>query len=65
MKLDTMHHIAIIGSDYEKSKKFYVDILGFEVIRENCREDRKDYKIDLRQGNIEIELLLFRDVLSD
>ncbi len=35
MKLDTMHHIAIIGSDYEKSKKFYVDILGFEVIREN------------------------------
>ena len=54
MKLDTMHHIAIIGSDYEKSKKFYVDILGFEVIRENCREDRNDYKIDLRQGNIEI-----------
>ena len=33
MKLDTMHHIAIIGSDYEKSKKFYVDILGFEVIK--------------------------------
>lgn len=58
MKLDTMHHIAIIGSDYEKSKKFYVDILGFEVIRENCREDRKDYKIDLRQGNIEIELFI-------
>ena len=58
MKLDTMHHIAIIGSDYEKSKKFYVDILGFEVIRENYREDRKDYKIDLRQGNIEIELFI-------
>ena len=58
MKLDTMHHIAIIGSDYEKSKKFYVDILGFEVIRENCREDRNDYKIDLRQGNIEIELFI-------
>ena len=58
MKLDTMHHIAIIGSDYEKSKKFYVDILGFEVIRENCREDRNDYKIDLRQGNIESELFI-------
>ena len=58
MKLETMHHIAIIGSDYEKSKKFYVDILGFEVIRENCREDRNDYKIDLRQGNIEIELFI-------
>lgn len=58
MKLDTMHHIAIIGSNYEKSKKFYVDILGFEVIRENYREKRKDYKIDLRQENIEIELFI-------
>lgn len=31
---DTIHHIAIIGSDYEKSKHFYVDLLGFEIIRE-------------------------------
>lgn len=58
MKLDTIHHIAIIGSDYEKSKKFYVDILGFEVIRENYRAERKDYKIDLRQGNVELELFI-------
>lgn len=58
MKLDTIHHIAIIGSDYEKSKKFYVEILGFEVIRENYREERKDYKIDLRQGNVELELFI-------
>ena len=58
MKLDTIHHIAIIGSDYEKSKNFYVEILGFEVIRENCGEERKDYKIDLRQGNVELELFI-------
>lgn len=58
MKLENIHHIAIIGSDYEKSKRFYVDILGFEVIRENYREKRQDYKIDLRQGNIELELFI-------
>ena len=58
MNLKTIHHIAIIGSNYEKSKKFYVDILGFEVIRENYREARHDYKIDLRQGDIELELFI-------
>ena len=35
---DTIHHIAIIGSDYEKSKHFYVDLLGFEIIREKFIE---------------------------
>ena len=36
---DTIHHIAIIGSDYEKSKHFYVDLLGLKVIRENYRKN--------------------------
>lgn len=54
---DTIHHIAIIGSDYEKSKHFYVDLLGFKVIRENYRKERDDYKIDLACGPQEIELL--------
>ncbi|MBQ6787247.1 MAG: VOC family protein [Lachnospiraceae bacterium] len=58
MNLSNMHHIAIIGSDYEKSKHFYVDLLGFEVIRENYREEKKDYKIDLRFGESEIELFI-------
>ena len=35
-----IHHVAIIASDYEKSRHFYVDLLGFEVIRENYRETR-------------------------
>ena len=56
MKLDKIHHVAIIASDYEKSKDFYVNKLGFEIIRENYREARKDYKLDLRLGDCEIEL---------
>ena len=58
MKLETIHYIAIIGSDYEKSRHFYVDLLGFEVIRENYRKERDDYKIDLRLGEIELELFI-------
>lgn len=55
---DTIHHIAIIGSDYEKSKHFYVGLLGFSVIRENYRKERGDYKIDLLCGEQEIELFI-------
>ena len=59
MKFSKMHHIAIIGSDYDASKAFYVDKLGFSVIRENYREERKDWKIDLDAGNgIELELFI-------
>ncbi len=42
------HHIAIIVSDYEAAKDFYVNKLGFSVIRENYRPERKDWKLDLR-----------------
>lgn len=56
MQLDTIHHVAIIVSDYEKSKDFYVNLLGFEVIRENYRSDRKDYKLDLKLGSCELEI---------
>ena len=56
MKLDKIHHVAIIASDYEKSKEFYVNKLGFEILRENFREARNDYKLDLRLGDCEIEL---------
>ena len=59
MEFSKIHHIAIIGSDYEASKEFYVDKLGFAVIRENYREERKDWKIDLDVGNgIELELFI-------
>ena len=48
MKLNSVHHIAIIVSDIEKTREFYADKLGFEVIRENYREERDDWKLDLR-----------------
>ena len=57
----SIHHIAIIGSNYEKSKHFYVDLLGAEVIRENYRRNRDDYKIDLLLAGCEIELFIFKD----
>lgn len=56
MELNLIHHIAIIVSNYEVSKNFYVNILGFKIIRENYREDRNSYKLDLKIGNSEIEL---------
>ena len=61
MKLTKIHHIAIIGSNYENSKHFYVDLLGFQIIRENYRKDRDDYKIDLKCGEQEIELFIIKD----
>lgn len=61
MNLQTVHHIAIIGSDYEKSKHFYVEQLGFSVIRENYRAERDDYKIDLQLNGMELELFIIKN----
>ena len=61
MNFSAIHHVAIIGSDYEKSKHFYVDLLGFQVIRENYRADREDYKIDLQLGDSELELFIIKN----
>ena len=56
MVLNMVHHVAIIVSDYEKSREFYVEKLELPVIRENYRESREDYKLDLQVGNIELEI---------
>ena len=63
MKLAAIHHVAIIVSDYEKSKDFYVNKLGFEIVRENFREERNDWKLDLRvgEGADAIELEIFAE----
>ena len=45
---NSIHHVAIICSDYEKSKYFYTEILGLTVIAENYREARESYKLDLK-----------------
>jgi len=60
MKVKKIHHVAIICSDYDKSKKFYTDILGFHIINETFREHRNSYKLDLQVGNNnQIELFSF------
>lgn len=60
MKLNSIHHIAIICSDYEVSKQFYTEILGLVIIREVYRKDRDSYKLDLAlNGNYVIELFSF------
>jgi len=56
MLLNEIHHVALIVSDYEKSRKFYVEQLELPIIRENYRPNRDDYKLDLRVGNIELEI---------
>lgn len=56
MNLNAIHHVAIIVSDYKKSRDFYVNKLGFEVIRENYRPERGDHKLDLRLGESELEI---------
>ena len=60
LQLARLHHIAIIVSDYEKSKKFYTEILGLQIIQEIYRTDRDSYKLDLSlQGCFVIELFSF------
>jgi glyoxylase I family protein len=60
MKIKDIHHIAIICSDYRRSKNFYVEVLGFAIIQETFRAQRNSYKLDLRVGeNSQIELFSF------
>jgi len=60
LKLNRIHHIAIICSDYEKSKHFYSEVLGLKIVREVYREARQSYKLDLEVGDhYQIELFSF------
>ena len=61
MQLNQIHHVAILASDYEKTKEFYVEKLGFQVIRDVYREDRDDYKIDLQLGDCELEVFVVKN----
>lgn len=55
-----IHHIAIICSDYEISKKFYTEVLGLKILREVYREERQSYKLDLGiEDQYVIELFSF------
>ncbi len=62
MKLLRMHHVAIICSDYERSRRFYTEILGLEIVSEVHRRERNSYKLDLRiPDGTQIELFSFPD----
>ena len=53
-----IHHIAIIGTDYNKTKEFYVNKLGFEVISEHNRPEKKDIIINVKQGDLNLEIFI-------
>ncbi len=56
----SIHHVAIISSDIEKAKRFYVEILGFKVLAEHYREQRDSWKVDLAvDETTQIELFSF------
>jgi glyoxylase I family protein len=62
MLLKKIHHVAIICSDYERSKHFYVTVLGFKVLAENYRRERNSYKLDLATPDgSQLELFSFPD----
>ncbi len=60
MKIEAIHHIAILTDDYKRSKAFYTDVLGCTIIAETFREERQSYKLDLAvNGVYQIELFSF------
>jgi glyoxylase I family protein len=62
MNLLRTHHVAMIVSDYEVSRRFYTQTLGLEVVSENHRTERNSYKLDLRlPDGTQIELFSFPD----
>lgn len=62
LSLTGIHHIAIICSDYERSKAFYTGVLGLSIIREVYREERQSYKLDLALNGVYVlELFSFPD----
>ncbi len=62
MKLNRIQHVAIICSDYERSKDFYVNVLGLKIVKETYRKERDSYKLDLAVGDeYQVELFSFPD----
>lgn len=60
LSLNAIHHVAIICSNYDLSKRFYTEILGLKIIEETYREERQSYKLDLQvNGLYQIELFSF------
>lgn len=58
MKVTAIHHVALIVSDLEKTKEFYVNKLGFQIVREHQRSEKNDVKLDLACGSTELEIFV-------
>ena len=58
---ENVHHLAIIGTEYIKTKEFYVDKLGFEVTSEHNRPEKNDIIINVKQGNLVLEIFIKED----
>lgn len=60
LKLNHIHHVSLICSDFERSKKFYTEIVGLSIIQEIYRSERDSYKLDLAlHGHFVLELFTF------
>ncbi|HEM5107502.1 TPA: VOC family protein [Streptococcus suis] len=61
MKFDAVHHIAIIGSDYDKTREFYLEKLGFEQVDEHIRPEKNDILFNVKKGNLILEIFIKPD----
>ena len=61
MKLSKIHHIAIIGTDYNKTTDFYINKLKFEKISEYNRPEKKDILLNVKKGDIVLEIFIKED----
>ncbi|HEM3212676.1 SMU1112c/YaeR family gloxylase I-like metalloprotein [Streptococcus suis] len=61
MKFDAVHHIAIIGSDYDKTREFYVEKLDFEQVDEHIRPEKNDILFNVKKGNLILEIFIKPD----
>jgi glyoxylase I family protein len=60
MNIKGIHHVAILTDDYERSKTFYTEVLGFKILAETYRKERQSYKLDLTiNGQYQVELFSF------
>lgn len=56
-----VHHVAIIGTNYQKTKEFYVDKLGFKVLSDHIRIEKNDIILNVQQGNLVLEIFIKED----
>lgn len=60
LSLSGVHHVAVIASDYARSRQFYTEVLGLAVVHELYRAERQSYKLDLQlPGGVQLELFSF------